>query len=190
MYLQSGTENWFALYVKPRHEKVVTRLLMGEGLEAFLPLYKRHHVYGARSKDNELPLFPGYVFCRFVLDKRTPVLATSGVISIVGIGKTPMPIDDIEIQSLQTAARARLSMEPCDFLPRGRRVRITRGALTDVEGVVLEVRNFTRLILSISLLQRAVQIEIDSSCVSECHPLPYDIALSKAAPEERLRRCP
>src|SRR4030095_2685118 len=173
MYPESGTENWFALYVKPRHEKAVTRLLSGEGREVFLPLYKRHHVYAARFKEHELPLFPGYVFCRFDIFKRTPVLATTGVISIVGVGKSPTPIDGIEIHSLQTAMNARLSMEPCDFFPSGRRVRIIRGALTDVEGIVLEVRNSTRLILLISLLQRAVQVEVDSNWVSHCDPLPY-----------------
>jgi hypothetical protein len=72
MYQEPATESWFALYVKPRHEKVVTRLLTGEGLETFLPLYTRRHVYESRSKDNELPLFPGYVFCRFDVLKRTP----------------------------------------------------------------------------------------------------------------------
>jgi transcription antitermination factor NusG len=170
MYSLSTAENWFALYVKPRHEKVVTRLLRGEGLEAFLPLYKRRHVYETRSKDNELPLFPGYVFCRFDVLKRRPVLSTTGVLSIVGIGKSPTPIDDIEISSLQTAMNARLSIEPCDFFPPGRRVRITAGALADVEGTIVEFRNASRLILSVSLLQRSVQIEIDSSWVTACDP--------------------
>jgi transcription antitermination factor NusG len=183
------TENWFALYVKPRHEKVVTRLLTGEGLETFLPLYTRRHVYETRSKDNELPLFPGYVFCRFDVLKRTPVLATTGVLSIVGIGKSPAPIDEIEIQSLQTTTKARLSMQPCDFFPAGHRVRITRGALADVEGTVVEVRNGTRLILSISLLQRSVQVEIESNWVTDCDYLSYLLPAAEGAAKAILRRC-
>ena len=175
------TENWFALYVKPRHEKNVTRLLNGGGLEAFLPSYTRHHIYGCRSKENELPLFPGYVFCRFNSLRRTPILATSGVISIVGIGKTPIPIDDNEISSLQAVTKARYLMEPCGFLATGRKVRISRGVLTDVEGIVVEVRNSMRLILSITLLQRAVQVEIDSAWVTSCDPFPYLSWPSKSA---------
>jgi transcription antitermination factor NusG len=189
MYQEPATENWFALYVKPRHEKVVTRLLTGEGLETFLPLYTRRHVYESRSKDNELPLFPGYVFCRFDVLKRTPVLATTGVFSIVGIGKNPAAIDEIEIQSLQTATRARLSLEPCDFFPSGHRVRIIRGALADVEGTVVQVRNGTRLILSISLLQRSVQMEVDSSWVMDCDCLSYPPPSDEAAARAILRRC-
>jgi transcription antitermination factor NusG len=189
MYQESATENWFALYVKPRHEKVVTRLLTCEGLESFLPLYTRRHMYETRSKDNELPLFPGYVFCRFDVLKRTPILATTGVLSIVGIGRSPTPIDDVEIQSLQTATKARLSLEPCDFFPSGRRVRITRGALADVEGTVVQVKNATRLVLSISLLQRSVQVDIDASWVTDCDCFSYLPTSVDHAAKAILRRC-
>jgi len=165
-------QKWFALYVKPRHEKVVARLLQGAGLESFLPLYKRQHTYSTRTKDTEIPLFPGYVFCRFDVLSRTPILATTGVLSIVGIGKTPTPIDEVEILSLQTAMKAGLLMKSCDFLAAGRRVRISKGALMQMEGVVVEVRSSLRLILSITLLQRSVQVVIDSSWVTPCEPFP------------------
>jgi len=161
-------EKWFALYVKPRHEKVVARSLDGVGLESFLPLYVRRHVYARRRKDNEIPLFPGYVFCRFDRFKRTPILSTPGVISIVSVARTPVPVDDTEIFSLQSATKARLSLEPCSFFEKGGRVRITRGALSGIEGIVLEVGKSLRLVLSVTLLQRSVQLEIDSSWIVPC----------------------
>jgi transcription antitermination factor NusG len=172
MNLETPLERWFALYVKPRHEKVVARLLNGEGLQTFLALYKRRHVYTNQARENDLPLFPGYVFCRFDVLKKTPVLATTGVLSIIGIGKQPAPIDDIEIHSLQTAMKSGLLIEACDFVPTGRKVRINKGSLTGVEGIVVGVRNSIRLILSIRLLQRSVQVEIDASWVTVCDAEP------------------
>src|SRR5437867_10291615 len=134
------TQKWFALYVKARHEKVVDRALHRVGFESFLPLYVLRHVYAHCSKEHQIPLFPGYVFCRFDPLKRTPILSTRGVISIVSVGRTPAPVADIEIFSLQLAIKAQRSLEPCSFVETGESVRITRGALSGVEGVVLKVR--------------------------------------------------
>ena len=164
------SENWFALYVKPRHEKIVARSLEGAGLESFLPVYVRRHVYARRSKENEIPLFPGYVFCRFDPLKQIPILSTRGVISIVSVARTPVPVDGIEIFSLQSAIKAQLSLEPRSFVETGQRVRITRGALSGIEGIVLEVRKSLRLVLSITLLQRSVQLEVDPSSIVPCDP--------------------
>src|SRR6266702_3964885 len=166
MSLGLTSEKWFALYVKPRHEKVVARSLDGAGLASFLPLYVRRHVYARRSKENEIPLFPGYVFCRFDPLRRTPILSTPGVISIVSVARKPVPVDDVEIFSLQSAIIAQLPLERCGFVETGQRVRIIHGALSGIEGIVLEVRNSLRLVLSITLLQRSVQLEIDASWIA------------------------
>jgi transcription antitermination factor NusG len=161
-------ERWFALYVKPRHEKTISHLLTAAGLTSFLPLYVRQHVYGNRTKQHELPFFPGYVFCRFGAAQRTKVLSTAGVFFVVSIGKTPAPIDDAEILSLQTAIKADLELNPCSFPQTGQRVRITKGVLKGVEGVIVDTKKPTRLVLTITLLQRSLQIDVDQSWVSEC----------------------
>src|SRR3977135_2594656 len=62
---ETGTPQWFALGVKPRFDKAVARMLESKGFETLLPLYKKRHRYAARCKGSDLPLFTGYVFCRF-----------------------------------------------------------------------------------------------------------------------------
>jgi len=57
---------WFALSVTARHEKIVSQLLLNKGFETFLPLYTRRHQYARRVRRFELPLFPGYLFCRAI----------------------------------------------------------------------------------------------------------------------------
>jgi len=172
------TQKWFALYVKPRHEKVVDRALYRVGFESFLPLYVLRHVYAHCSKEHQIPLFPGYVFCRFDPLKRTPILSTPGVISIVSVARKPVPVDDVEIFSIQSAIKAQMFLESCSFVETGQRVRITRGGLSGIEGIVLEVRKSLRLVLSITLLQRSVQLEIDASWIAPCGPSSVSLSIA------------
>jgi transcription antitermination factor NusG len=157
---------WFALEVKPRFDKAVAQALQMKGYDTLLPLYQKHHRYGARSKTFELPLFPGYVCCRFDVKARLPILTTPGVIQVLGAGNSPIPLSDVEVNSLQTAMRARLPAEPYPFVDAGQRVRIHSGALAGIEGIVISCNQHLRLALSITLLQRSVVLEIDRDQVS------------------------
>jgi len=76
----------FAVYVKPRHEKNVAVAFKYKGFEAFLPTYTECHGY----KKFQLPLFPGYIFCRSELSKTSPLVTTPGALSIVGNGRQPI----------------------------------------------------------------------------------------------------
>jgi len=154
--------DWFAIAVKPRHEKTVAHVLDTKGYETFLPLYKHRHQHAARLRDFELPLFPGYVFSRFDLFKRLPVIITPGVSRILGVGAYPTPVDPIEIASLRTTLAKAVSAEALPFLQTGNKVRIREGPLRGVEGIIVLVRGKPRIVLSATLLQRSVLVEVDS----------------------------
>ncbi len=156
---------WFALSVVPRHEKQVSRQLEQKGYETFLPLYRQQHQYGRRTREFQLPLFPGYLFCRTDPSERLPVLTTPGVFQFLGAGKAPSPIADDEIGAIQIAARVGLRMEPHSYWQKGQQVRIAKGPLTGLEGVVVDSNKPLRLVLSITLIQRSVLVEIDADCV-------------------------
>src|SRR5688572_17817350 len=93
---------WFSLRVRPRHEKMVSLALRIRGYEEFLPLFTSRNRWADRYKCVQLPLFPGYLFCRFDPAKRFVVLETPGVIDIVGIGRKPAAIDARIIEDIQT----------------------------------------------------------------------------------------
>lgn len=160
------SDQWFALAVKPRFDKAVARALEVKGYETLLPLYRKQRKDAARSKVSELPLFPGYVFCRFDVQTRLPILTTPGVIHVLGAGNIPMPLSDVEINSLQTAIKAQIPVQPFPFVGAGQRVRINRGFLAGVEGIVISCKHRLRLVLSVTLLQRSVLLEIDRDLVS------------------------
>jgi transcription antitermination factor NusG len=161
----NSTYPWFALRVRSHFENTVATVLGGKGYEWFLPQYKSRRAWSDRIKEIQLPLFPGYVFCRFDLEHRLPILTTAGVVGVVGIGKRPFPIDDAEISAIQAAVRSGLPSRPCPFLEIGQKVRVESGPLRGMEGILSEFKRQQRLVLSVTLLQRSIAVEVDSAWV-------------------------
>jgi transcription antitermination factor NusG len=157
---------WFAVQTRTRYENFAAKQLAGKGYEVFLPLYQCKRRWSDRVQEVEVPLFPGYLFCRFNSLDRLPILATPGIIQIVGTGRTPAPVDEKEVIALQTTVRTALTKNPWPFLKVGERVRIEEGPLRGVEGIVINFKGRYRLVLSVSLLQRSVAVEVDSAWVT------------------------
>ncbi|HWQ57016.1 MAG TPA: transcription termination/antitermination NusG family protein [Bryobacteraceae bacterium] len=162
---------WFALYVKPRHEKHVSCVLRGKGYEEFVPLYSRR----TRSRSCDLPLFPGYVFCRFPPHNRLPILSVPGVFYIVAAGGQPAPLEDEEIEALRKLVCSGLPRGPWPYIAEGEKVVLQDGPLRGVSGHVLRLKNAGRLIVSVSVLQRSVAIEIDNSWVAPNRYRPWHV---------------
>jgi transcription antitermination factor NusG len=154
---------WFALQVKPRFEKNTSLLLREKGFEEFLPLYRCRRRWRHRNAVIELPLFPGYLFCRFDLRDRMPVLTTPGVFSIVSTAKVPARIPDEEIESIRRVVCFGRNVEPFPYV-EGQNVRIEDGPLRSVEGTIVQVKKSQRIVVSIKLLQRSVAAEVGPDC--------------------------
>jgi transcription antitermination factor NusG len=166
LHAENTEHRWFALGVTARHEKTVSQMLRYKGYETLLPVYTRRHEYTRRIREFELPLFPGYVFCRFNPLVRLPILTTPGVIQVIGAGRIPIAVEDQEIASLQTAMAARIQMAPFRFWQEGQKGRIRDGPLAGLEGMVVRAKQTVRLVLSVTLLKRSVLLEVDTDRVS------------------------
>src|SRR5664280_1383666 len=81
--------SWYALRIQSRLGSLASTTLRGKGYQEFFPLYRSRRRWSDRTKELELPLFPGYSFCQFDVNDRLPILTTPGVIGIVGAGKIP-----------------------------------------------------------------------------------------------------
>lgn len=171
---ESGAANWpwFALHVRTRHESGVAGFLAGKGYDPLVPMYQTRRRWSDRIKVVEAPLFPGYLFCRLDLNNRLPILTTPGVIQIVGFNRVPVPVDEAEIGTLQSLIASGLPSQPWPFLHAGDRVQIEAGPLQGLEGVLVELRGSRRLVVSVTLLQRSVAVEIDSALVKAVRPAP------------------
>jgi transcription antitermination factor NusG len=162
----SNNFSWFALQIRSRWEGTTAGLLRGKGLETLLPTYSTKRKWSDRFKVVEAPLFPGYVFCRFDVHNRLPVLITPGVISVVGRGKTPVAVDDAEILSIQSAVGSGIRMEPWPYVEIGERVRVKDDVLDGMEGILTNFKGSDRVVISVTLLRRSVALEIDRSRIT------------------------
>jgi transcription antitermination factor NusG len=154
---------WFAVQVRATREKLVNLQLENKNLECFLPLYTTKKPGCDRIRIKQLPLFPGYLFCRLDPVNRLPVLITPGVMQIVGVAREPVPIDDAEIAAIHGVLRSGRAASPFPYQsPQAKqRVRIEHGPLAGLEGEIVRVKSRDRLVVSVTLLQRSVAVEID-----------------------------
>ncbi len=160
-----STTHWYALHVRSRHEKTVHSQLEAKRQDVFLPLYTARNKWGDRWRTVSLPLFPGYIFCRFDPADRYSVLATSGVIDIVRVGSEPAPIETQEIEAVQLIVNSAVRAEPYPSMVKGQKVVLTDGPLTGLTGTLTQIRNICRLVVSVELLGRSVSVEIDRDWV-------------------------
>ena len=155
---------WFALRVRARSEEKAVSGLRPKGYELLSPTYPVRRRYSDRVKTTEAPLFPGYVFCRFAPASRFTVLNSPGVTYIVGFGGQPMPLADADIEAIQRATTAGAS--PVPYLKAGQRVRIGKGYLEGLEGLLLRTANESRVIISVDMLHRSIAVNVDTDDIS------------------------
>ena len=135
--------------------------LRGKGFEEFLPLQRTRRQWSDRVKIVDMPLFPGYLFCRLNLEQRMPLLTTPGFLYIVGVGRNPKPVDESEILAIQTVLRSGLPAKPWPSLVIGERVRLKHGPLCGLEGTLSKIANQHRIYVSVTLLKRSISVEVN-----------------------------
>jgi transcription antitermination factor NusG len=156
---------WYAVRTRSNFERTASAVLAAKGYKQYLPLYRLKKRWSDRVVTTELPLFPGYVFCRFDAKKRTPILSTPGVFAIVGFGAEAAPIPDHEVEAIERVLDSGLAAGPCPFLREGQRIRIKQGPLENVEGILLKKKSEWRMVVSVPMLQRSVSVEIDADWI-------------------------
>ena len=171
MGLRNQQWPWFAILARTGREKNATILLENAGYECYLPAMKFMRKWSDRLKEIELPLFPGYLFCRMNRQNRLPVLMTPGVIQIVGVGKTPIPVDEQEVAAIQRVGKSGISIMPWPYLQVGHVARIEDGPLRGMTGIVIKIKSGLKLVLSVNLLQRSIAVEIDRSWIGAAYPV-------------------
>jgi transcriptional antiterminator NusG len=152
---------WFALRLRSNSERIAAAHLKDRGYEAFAPSYKTERRWSDRTKQIDQFLFPGYIFCRFDPNDRLPILTAPGVVNVVGFGKLPEHIPDAEVARVRQMVESGLPVTPYPYVRVGQAVLIDRGPLSGLEGILVEVKGKTRLVVSVTLLQRSVSAEVD-----------------------------
>lgn len=157
--------HWYAAYTCANHEKRVAVELGAREVEHFLPLYSSVRRWKDRRVTLDLPLFPGYVFVRLALHERLRVVQIPSVVRLVGFNGMPTALPDEEMEILRSGLSERLRAEPHPFLNVGRRVRITSGPFAGLEGILKRKKSNLRVVVSLELIQRSVEVDVDGADV-------------------------
>ena len=160
---------WYAAYTCANHEKRVAQQLRIRDVEHFLPLYCSVRRWKDRRVTLDLPLFPGYVFVHIALRDRLQVQTVAGVARFVGFDSTPAVLPDDEINSLRASLGSGALAEPHPYIVPGRQVRVVRGPLAGLDGVLLRRKGAVRLVISIELIHRSVAMDVDAVDVEPVH---------------------
>jgi transcription antitermination factor NusG len=164
-------ESWFAIHAAPQAEKKVAEHLTYKGYQCFLPLYKSRRKWSDRTKVLELPLFPGYVFCRLREAIIGPIRSTPGIVRVVSFGGKPYPIPESEIEALQQIVRSGADASPyMPFLKVGQKVQVKDGPLSGIVGIVVQMRNQRRLVISLDAVMKSISLNLDAYEVASCPP--------------------
>ena len=158
---------WFALSVRANHEWAVQSGLAARGLAHYLPVYQERVKRSDRHKIIDRPLFPGYIFCS---DAGAGVLGISGVVQVLPSNWQPVPVAPEQVETIRLLCSSMRRLYPCALYEAGQRVEIMEGALQGAAGVILRVQNKTRLVVNVSIFNRAVAVELSGEAVQPCRP--------------------
>jgi transcription antitermination factor NusG len=160
---EAGTENWYGLHTRSRHEKIVAQRLEERGVTTFLPLVNEVHRWSDRKKSVQTPLFSCYVFAKFVPNRseRLRVLRVEGVFGLVGSRGEGIAIPDEQIDAVRGVVEGKLPWSSHPFLKIGQRVRIRSGAMNGVEGVLVQRNGDRTLVISVDAIQRSLAVRVE-----------------------------
>jgi transcription termination/antitermination protein NusG len=193
--LAGEKESWFALYVQVNHEREVATRLQQKDVGSFLPLMECWSKRKDRRKKVSVPVFPGYVFVRTILDNYTHVhiLKTPGALTIIGNSEGPLPIPLFQIENLQTVLKSKSPLAVNSYLKEGNWVRVIRGPLAGCMGILLRQNpNKGRLIVNVDMICRSVSVELDVEDVEATIPPVLEVQVNDNYGEKRhtLTRLP
>ena len=172
----SDSARWYALRVRPNSERRTVAALEAKGFEAIVPLCWRYRTWANRLRKVQRAMIPGYVFVRFEAQLRMPILTVPGVCYIVGTRSGPVPVDPDELVVIRRIADSPAMSEPWPFLSVGQTVSLEGGPLRGIYGRLISQGKNLKVIVSISLLQRSVAVEVD-----RCWVRPSSESANRAA---------
>jgi transcription antitermination factor NusG len=168
--IDTPTPEWYAVHVRSRHEGKVYERLTSKGVETFSPVVEKLRKWKDRKKLVEFPLFPGYVFVHTTRETESllSVLKVVGVVRLLcTLPGQPDSIPDDQIDALKKLVENKEALDPYPYLNEGQRVRIQKGPLYGIEGILVQKLDKHILVLSVDVLQQGVALTISASDVEK-----------------------
>src|SRR5437899_2246807 len=130
---------WHVLWTHSNCEQSVHDQLAAKGFDMLLPTHESWVRRGGVRRLCRMPMFRGYLFLRHVMDKVSylEICKARGLVRLLGERWDQLEVvPDPEIAAIERLVRCNLPIFPYPYLREGQRVRITRGPLADVQGLI------------------------------------------------------
>ncbi len=151
------------MYCRPRCEKRVAEYCDSKGYIRYLPLVNKTHRYGKRVRAYSSPVFAGYVFVYSDISSLAHLRQHQRVANVLDVRDQMTLVTQLE--HIKTALDLDQAFELMPHLSVGMKAIVQAGPLKGIEGFVVQLKNKTRIVLNIDLIQRAMAIEIDAECL-------------------------
>jgi transcription antitermination factor NusG len=157
----SSEEKWYAIYTRPRAEKLVYQRLVEEEIETFLPLQKTYRVWSDRKKLVEKPLLSSYIFVRTIKHNFPKVYKTNGVVKFVSFEGQPVSIPQNQIDNLRLLINSDAEIEvSSENFTKGDNVEVINGSLIGLRGELIKIGNRNRVVVRIDRLDQNLILKI------------------------------
>lgn len=161
---------WWVAHTKSRNEKALAHDLMARNVSYFLPMTWKVRRQSHRTIKSLLPLFTGYLFFCGDENGRIELLKTNRVASLIEVKDQASLVD--ELVGFERALRAGAPLIPHKYIAKGQWCRVIAGPLLGLEGIVVQTKSDTRLVLQIDLLGQAASVEIDMDMIEPVEKQP------------------
>lgn len=161
-------KQWYVVYTSYNSEKKIFQELNKRNIDAFLPTTKKIRQWSDRKKEVECPLFPNYLFVNVPPENLWTVLMVNGVIKFVSFEGKPAIVSDVEVDLVRRVVLYAngITMEGCNGnYSKGQKVRVNRGPLQGLKGVIAFEKTKTRLCLQLNIINQVLSIDIDAESI-------------------------
>jgi transcriptional antiterminator RfaH len=162
--IKNSENKWYAVYTRPRAEKLVYQRLVEAGIETFLPLQKTYRIWSDRKKMVERPLLSSYIFVKTKSKYFPVVYKINGVVKFVSFEKQPVPIPQKQIDNLRLLVNSDAEIEvTSEVFAKGDNVEVTSGSLIGLTGELINIGRKKRVVVRINKLDLNLIITIPVS---------------------------
>lgn len=157
---------WYAVYTRPRFEKMVCQRLLEQGIEAYLPMIKTMRQWSDRKKMVEIPLFSSYVFVNIDRKHYDQVLQTFGAVKYITFEGKAASIPCEQINNLRIMVNSNEEVETTwECKKKGDRVVVTAGSLKGLRGELITDGDRKRVLVRIDSIDQNLTVEVHSSLI-------------------------
>jgi transcriptional antiterminator RfaH len=154
-------DKWYAVYTRPRAEKLAYQRLVEAGIETFFPVQKTYRKWSDRKKLIEKPLLSSYIFVKTHKKHFPIVYNTNGVVKFISFEGQPVSIPQRQIDNLRLLINSDAEIEvTSEKFATGDNVEVISGSLIGLTGELVKIGSHNRVIVRIDRLDQNLVLKI------------------------------